>query len=406
MSTDSEAVSPPTGGGPAPTGAPVVEVGLLLAHAVDDWLLGIIEAARRRVQSELATALPEFTWRMPLVRRVTPPSSRVVATTQLLADGVEEREYRHWDFVVVVTTADLVSHYRSHAMGAPSRTIGAAVVSTARLFPESGTAAAEDEIVAGRLSALILHLFGDLNSVAHSDDADCYMFRPQLAGDLDSMCRFGAGERQALRDTLADVADARLEERAGGVELGALMFYIAAVRLGWREIAAGVVEARPWEFPLRLGKLTTAAVGATIVLLFSAEVWELGLRQSGGVVTVMALSAMAVATILILARQKLLIRGAQRRTERAAIMNFTLVTVVALGVVVTFSLLLGFAAVTIVGLFDDSLVASWAPSHEGPASGIGIAGFVASLGIVIGGLGATFEGNDYFRHVAYVDEEV
>ena len=36
---------------------------------------------------------------------------------------------------------------------------------------------------------------------------------------------------------------------------------------------------------------------------------------------------------------------------------------------------------------------------------LSLAGFIASLGIIIGALGASFEAQVYFRHVAFVDEE-
>jgi hypothetical protein len=34
-----------------------------------------------------------------------------------------------------------------------------------------------------------------------------------------------------------------------------------------------------------------------------------------------------------------------------------------------------------------------------------MAGFIASLGIAIGALGASFEEHQYFRHIAFIDEE-
>ena len=36
---------------------------------------------------------------------------------------------------------------------------------------------------------------------------------------------------------------------------------------------------------------------------------------------------------------------------------------------------------------------------------LAMASFVASLGILIGALGSSFEGQEYFRHITYVDEE-
>ena len=50
----------------------------------------------------------------------------------------------------------------------------------------------------------------------------------------------------------------------------------------------------------------------------------------------------------------------------------------------------------------------WAASLGRPVGHdevLAFAGFVAALGILVGALGASFEDQTYFRHVAYVDEE-
>ena len=58
--------------------------------------------------------------------------------------------------------------------------------------------------------------------------------------------------------------------------------------------------------------------------------------------------------------------------------------------------------------FSPHLIEGWAASLDGkiyPYHFFVLASFVASLGIIIGALGASFEEQGYFRHVAYVDEE-
>jgi hypothetical protein len=59
-------------------------------------------------------------------------------------------------------------------------------------------------------------------------------------------------------------------------------------------------------------------------------------------------------------------------------------------------------------LFSHKLVATWAVllnGHIKTQHYVVFAAFVASLGLVIGALAASFELPSYFRHVAYVDEE-
>jgi hypothetical protein len=50
----------------------------------------------------------------------------------------------------------------------------------------------------------------------------------------------------------------------------------------------------------------------------------------------------------------------------------------------------------------------WAASLNGEIQAVHyvvLAAFVASLGLLIGALGASFEQHYYFRHVTYIDEE-
>jgi hypothetical protein len=58
--------------------------------------------------------------------------------------------------------------------------------------------------------------------------------------------------------------------------------------------------------------------------------------------------------------------------------------------------------------FQPALVAGWAASLHGAVSTrhyLILSAFVASFGLLIGALGASFEQYHYFRHVTYIDEE-
>ena len=60
-------------------------------------------------------------------------------------------------------------------------------------------------------------------------------------------------------------------------------------------------------------------------------------------------------------------------------------------------------------LFGLTLIKKWVPVAN-PANAFWIYGkiavFVASIGMFIAALGATFESNRYFRHITFVDEEI
>jgi hypothetical protein len=96
-------------------------------------------------------------------------------------------------------------------------------------------------------------------------------------------------------------------------------------------------------------------------------------------------------------------------SEQTVITNISVIAVVAFGMLTTYALLF-VAALCLSSLFFNSkLVAAWAPSLEGHISTANymiLAAFVASLGLLIGALGASFEHQYYFRHMTYIDEEI
>ena len=88
--------------------------------------------------------------------------------------------------------------------------------------------------------------------------------------------------------------------------------------------------------------------------------------------------------------------------------NVAISVVVFLGMATTYLVLFLLTLLLSHVLFSHTLVVGWAVSLRGkiePYHYLIFAAFVASLGIVIGALGASFELPSYFRHIAYVDEE-
>ena len=91
---------------------PLIEIGWIVAGRLDEIDRQAIETAREETLNYLHEKLPLFLWRMPLLRRKELVASARVAPVDLLDAGVVERNAGHWDFTVVITNADLISHYK------------------------------------------------------------------------------------------------------------------------------------------------------------------------------------------------------------------------------------------------------------------------------------------------------
>jgi hypothetical protein len=124
----------------------------------------------------------------------------------------------------------------------------------------------------------------------------------------------------------------------------------------------------------------------------------------------LSLLALLGTSLFIVKRQRLLLRYSRRRlSEQIVVTNVAISTVVILGMVFTYLMLFAVTQILAVLLFEHELVASWAASLNGKVSWLNyltLGQLTASLGLIIGALGASFEGQEYFRHIAYVDEEL
>lgn len=398
---------------PVEAAAQLIEVGWLVAGPLDPVDREAVDEARLDLLDQLRDAFPEFTWSMPWVERGDPLRGQRIEPVVLLEMGEMERETKRWDFAFVVTGADLRSYDKPYALAVPSRSLGVAALSTSRIDPQAaGSGPTREErrkAMARRLVALTMHLFGHLNDLEHDEDRSSVMFNLRSPKDLDGMEDYPETAREYLAAELSDVADLRLEEEHPDQRSNRWSFYLKTLWHNWDDVISSVRQARPWRFPVQLSRLTTAAASGLLVLLITAEVWDLGMNQSSPRVIGLTTVLLAATTMYILLRQRLLVRrGARRLTEQTAVTHISVTLSVLFGLVTTYAAL--YAAVLLLAwlVFPAHLVTQWAASLEGvvePRHYLLLAGFVASVGILIGALGASFEEQKYFRHIAYVDEE-
>lgn len=394
---------------------PLVEIGWMIVGKLKALDLRAIELARNALLKRLGDTFPMFSWQMPLVRW----DELVIAPREepalLLEHGVAERNARHWDFSMVFTGVELIGHYRSQAMATISRSLDCAAVSTSQLCPRYLQPDASDEqrmaTMADLLQRLVLYCIGRLCGLEQesSDNANP-LFSPSTRLGGNAPGDFSADQYIQLSEALGEIADRRLEETSSYGKVNSIRFAVMSSWVNRRDIATALLEAKPWQFPFRLSKLTTAALSAMLVLMITAEVWELAASQDHEFVVLLSLIAVGLATIYVILRQRLYVpRLRVQMTEQTVTTNMTTVLIVLLGMTTTY--LLVFAIAVLLGslLFHPGVVLSWAGSAaHSPFMDeyLLLAGFVAALAIFIGALGTSFENSYYFRHITFVDEEV
>lgn len=394
---------------------PLVEIGWLVAGRLDaaDWQA--TQQAQQSVIAVLESTFPQFRWRMPIVRRDELTTGPREEPAVLLEHGVDERNTKHWDFTVIVTGAQLIGHYGAESIAVVSRSLDSVVISTSQLDPRANDPNASQpqrtSAMTSWLRRLVLYTFGRLCGLAQTEDDETnLLFSPAELSDIDRPAEFTEEQRERLVKELAEIADRRLEETTAYQRANRFKFYFLSTWVNRREIVTAVREAKPWQFPFRLSRLTTAGLSAMVILMVTAEVWELAISQRGWFVTLLSLVAVIAATTYVILRQGLYIRRRKSRlTEQTVTTNVTTVLVVLLGMTTTYLLVFGTALLAGLLLFRGRLVNNWAGEGSHPPlldEYCLLAAFVAALALFIGALGATFESNHYFRHITFVDEEV
>ncbi|WP_068137436.1 hypothetical protein [Roseimaritima ulvae] len=401
----------------SPAPSPLIEIGIIVAGVLDDVDERATSMATKTAKAFLQECFPEFRFELFVVRRPELVETGVVQPSVLLQQAVEDRDAQHWDFSLVLTAADLDSIYTAHCLAALSRPLDAAVLSLALIDPvavgETVDEASRVQRVAHRLSRLMLHSLAHLAGLSSSDEANNLMLHPDDAGDLDAMQSLNDEQLEQQRSSFSEVADLRLEEaNSRGHRISTPVF---ALRAGWinrREIVEAIAAARPWQFPRRLSGLTLASVSTVVVLLMTAEAWDWALSQSCVSLTVSTIAAWLLTTGYVIVRQQLLLHHGRRLSEQTVVTIASAIGIVLFGMIVMWASLMLIGVTISSTLFNASLIASWAASSELTAADVGfvlklrMCAMSASLGLLIGALGASFESQHYFRHVIFVDEEV
>ncbi|WP_422371779.1 hypothetical protein [Hoeflea sp.] len=389
------------GAGSAADSRPKVEIGWVIEADLTDELREAAKSTATRLESFLQECMPMFTWILDTLERPLERGDGRAEPVQLL-DAVEiDRDAHGWDFAFVLTGRKLHGREKAQVLGMTSGIFSTALISTAFL---NSRAAPERRAPAQRLHALAMHLFARLNGLS-PDRSDTFLGSVTAPEDLDRMDGLDAAAVGELTAKMRDVADLRAEELLAP-DHGSFGFYVRSIWLNRGTLPDAILRMRPWVLPLRLPRLTTAAGSALAVLLMTAESWEVAANLSGPAILVLSLLALAATSTYLLKAQRLLASRQGPLREQRAVTNAGTVLAVVLGMGVTYLGVFAIAYLLAIGLFGSDLLERWVGEQALPSVRLSISGLVASLSLIIGALGASFEPYGYFRHVTQIDDEI
>ena len=331
------------------------------------------------------------------------PAAGAYAPLDFLRVGMTEKLERNVHFLLIVTEVDLAATTLSYTLALPSQLTNIGIVSTKRLDPAFWGSEADPELSARRLSHLLLHTFGHLLNLPHTDKTTNAMYAFARVEDLDSMAVLTPEQFTHMRRELPREAHERTTQKAP------LGFAVRTLLTDWRSVGRAVLQANPLRLATRLPTMLTAALSVIIVVFFSPEMWDVASTVELYQLILFSGAAVGVATFVLyrtFAFGALLRRG-RRLAESSVVTSAATIFSLLFTMLVLFTAFATLSYFGIVTLFPRKLMETW-PTVD-PAvrtlDHIKLSLFVAALGLLAGSLGGRADSRDLVRDVLFLDEE-
>ena len=307
------------------------------------------------------------------------------------------------DLVVVITDVPISGQDKTLVYGSHSRPARVAVMSTHRLLQGGDGDAVRkltDADVVRNASALFLHLLGHLVGLVHQ-------WHP---GDLMAPFRFDAqreeprfteDQRRKLKRKARKLPDQKVE--AAGPLMSFLFHLVSALR-NLSDVMLPVLRGRAFKIPLAMTSMLTAALIPVIVLVFTAEIWDVALHLSWQTAIASGLATVILGSLYLAVVQDLFFPRKERETltEHAAVVNVVVWLCMLEALVGLFVLIFAFVWGIERYVFPPALMQRWTGLGQVATLGdqLKLAVFVSTLGTLTAALGGGLDKQTVARHLA------
>lgn len=331
------------------------------------------------------------------------PGAGNYAPLDFLEIGLAEKLERDLPFLLIVTEVDLSSSSLAYTLALPSQLTNIAVISTRRLSPAFWGETPDDERTAARLTALMLHSFGHLVALSHERDATNVMYPLEGVQDLDTMVHLTTAQLERVGLALPREALER-STRSGKTAFVARTLVRDAGAIG-----RAVVRANPFRLLATMPTMMAAALSVIVVLMFSAETWDVASAVTMAQIVGFSLMCLAAAAFVLyraFAFDALLSRD-RRITESSVVTTAATILSLLLTLLVMFAFFGGTMYLVIITVFPKQLMQSWPGAGEATTAldHLKLSLFLAAMGVLAGSLGGRSDSRDLVRGVLFITED-
>ena len=392
--------------------APEMNVGIMIANSRESdatSLQSFAQSVSDDIRSELENATT-LEW----IFHLTEPLLLDSNAPQRPADFLDEASLRMvegpYDLIIVVTDVALVSRKRQMVTGLASPTSHVITVSTRRLTmtprAEAQRSLTSQEV---RLNAgsLLLALIGRLCGLKFSGADKSQVMRPfRFNHGRTQLPRFNEAEQRRLARLAYKIPERELHNSHPVIDF---IFHIIMALRHPGQLLRPLWRSRAPLLPLALPGLTTAAVAPSFLLVFTAEIWDVGLGMSNFTAAFYAIISILAATVYLIKAQSLFLPRESNKilTEHLAITNTVIFSSILLACIGLFFMVGALMLFIALYIFPAGLMETW-PTLEQPSithgDTIRLCVFIATVGVTTGALAGGFESRTVIRHLALFEE--
>jgi hypothetical protein len=384
-----------------------VDVAIVVAHAPDSDpgpLESFAGLAAADAVDELA-GITDLTWRFYLEEPARLSDHEPRRPSEFLDRATHRMVEGPYDLIVVVTDVPLVSSRERFVPGLSSPLARVSVISTRHLRTAprgERRRPLDDDAVRWNGATLLVHLVGHVLGARHRD-ADGGVMEPfRFVPDRREIPPIDADVEAALRRIATEIPTEEARPRG---PLARFTFHVQSAVGNTGSILQALINSRALLLPLALPKLSTAAVAPTLVIVFSAESWDVGFHLDNLTAALFAAVSVLLATVYLLFSQNLSFPRKQHGllTEHTALVNVTVFFVLLLAMIGLFLLVWSVMLVIELVVFPPNLMSDW-PSLEEPTVGfvdlVRTGAFISTIGVLSGALAGGLESRAIVGHLA------
>lgn len=224
----------------------------------------------------------------------------------------------------------------------------------------------------------------------------------EFSRPLTQVPSFSTKEKKALKKTAKKAPERELRN---GNDLETFIFHILMTFRHPGNFFWPLIRNKALFLPLSLPGLATAAVAPAIILIFNAEIWDVGLGMTNGTAAFFAVISIMLASFYLVRVQSLFLPKREKRiiTEHLAVANTVIYFSIFLACIGLFLLVGALMMVIELYIFPEDLMRTW-PTLSKPEilleDKIRIAVFISTVGVTTGALAGGLESRTIIQHLA------